>query len=196
MQTQLRVGVAFAATAATAVAGSVLDLSSQNWTLSSSNVTVAGHVPSHAHLDLLAAGVIGEPLYGTNDTETLWVQRSNWTYSTNLGDLYALPCLNHFVLFAPADECSTTEEDTATWLVFDGLDTFAYIELCDQPVGNADNQFRQWYFDVSTIVQSCNASEPTLSINFGSASKIVAAIAEHGDRVPPLPSSPPALGRN
>jgi beta-mannosidase len=77
--------------------------------------------------------------------------------------------------------------------VFDGLDTFAYIELCDQPVGNADNQFRQWYFDVSSIVQSCNASEPTLSVNFGSASKIVAAISEHGDRVSPLPSSPPPL---
>jgi beta-mannosidase len=99
MLVQLLAGAAVAAIAAPAAASSVIDLSSQNWTLSSNNVTVAGHVPSHAHLDLLAAGVIGEPLYGTNDTELLWVQRLNWTYSTSLGDLYVQPRVCH--IFSP-----------------------------------------------------------------------------------------------
>lgn len=40
----------------------VLDLSGDGWTVSSKalNISVPGRVPSHAHLDLLAANVIGE----------------------------------------------------------------------------------------------------------------------------------------
>lgn len=45
-----------------ALGQNVIDLSGDGWTVSSSalNISVPGHVPSHAHLDLLAAGVIGE----------------------------------------------------------------------------------------------------------------------------------------
>jgi beta-mannosidase len=40
----------------------VLDLSGEGWTVSSKalNITVPGRVPSQAHLDLLAANIIGE----------------------------------------------------------------------------------------------------------------------------------------
>lgn len=40
-----------------------IDLSSQNWTLSNKayNISVAGRVPSHVHLDLQAAQVIDDP---------------------------------------------------------------------------------------------------------------------------------------
>jgi beta-mannosidase len=40
----------------------VLDLSGYGWTVSSKalNITVPGRVPSQAHLDLLAANIIGE----------------------------------------------------------------------------------------------------------------------------------------
>lgn len=40
----------------------VLDLSGDGWTVSSEalNISVPGHLPSQAHLDLLAAKVIGE----------------------------------------------------------------------------------------------------------------------------------------
>lgn len=65
--------------------------------------------------------------------------------------------------------------------MFDGIDTFASIELCGQFVANVDNQFRQWYFDVTDVVKSCK-HDPELSLNFGSASKIVKEIARHGDR--------------
>ena len=39
----------------------VLDLSGDAWIASSKalNISVPGHLPSHVHLDLLAAGVIG-----------------------------------------------------------------------------------------------------------------------------------------
>lgn len=46
----------------TTLGQNVLDLSGDGWTVSSKtlNVSVPGRVPSQAHLDLLAANVIGE----------------------------------------------------------------------------------------------------------------------------------------
>ena len=46
----------------------VFSLSGLNWTLKNSNGSIAipGAVPSQAHLDLLRAGIIDEPLLGTN----------------------------------------------------------------------------------------------------------------------------------
>lgn len=65
----------------------------------------------------------------------------------------------------------------STWLVFDGLDTFATISFCGQQIASTDNQFRQYAFDVSTALGSCKG-DPVLSINFGSAPNIVDAIAQ------------------
>jgi beta-mannosidase len=44
------------------LAQNVIDLSGDGWTVSSDalNISVPGRVPSQAHLDLFAAGVIGE----------------------------------------------------------------------------------------------------------------------------------------
>jgi beta-mannosidase len=42
----------------------VLDLSNQQWTLTSPNfpnISVPGKVPSHAHVDLYAANIINDP---------------------------------------------------------------------------------------------------------------------------------------
>lgn len=64
----------------------------------------------------------------------------------------------------------------STWLLFNGLDTFTSIEVCGQHVASTNNQFRQYYFDVSDILSSCS-STPLLSINFGSAVNISADIA-------------------
>lgn len=45
-----------------ALAQTVIDLSGDGWTVSSNalNISIPGRVPSQAHLDLFAAGVIGE----------------------------------------------------------------------------------------------------------------------------------------
>ena len=50
------------------VYGEVRSLSSLHWTLKNQNGSIAipAQVPSQAHLDLLRAGVIDEPLLGTN----------------------------------------------------------------------------------------------------------------------------------
>lgn len=67
------------------------------------------------------------------------------------------------------------ENSSSTWLIFNGLDTFASIELCGQHVAATNNQFRQYYFEVSAIIELC--SNPILSINFGSATVIANATA-------------------
>lgn len=64
-----------------------LSLNGTSWTVSnpSGNGNVSSTpatVPGQVHLDLLAAGVIGDPYKGENDLELLWVGYDNWTYST------------------------------------------------------------------------------------------------------------------
>lgn len=66
--------------------------------------------------------------------------------------------------------------DSYTYLLFQGLDTFTSIELCGQHVASTNNQFRQYYFDVTQILLHCS-SLPSLSINFGSAPLIAQQIA-------------------
>nr|Q9UUZ3.1 RecName: Full=Beta-mannosidase A; AltName: Full=Mannanase A; Short=Mannase A; Flags: Precursor [Aspergillus niger]CAB63902.1 beta-mannosidase [Aspergillus niger] len=89
----------------------IRDLSSEKWTLSSRalNRTVPAQFPSQVHLDLLRAGVIGE-YHGLNDFNLRWIAAANWTYTSQpikgLLDNYG-----------------------STWLVFDGLDTFATISI-------------------------------------------------------------------
>lgn len=137
----------------------VTDLSSYEWILSSipPNITVPAAWPSYAHLDLYAAGAIPEPDYGLNDFELRWVWRQNWTYSTDLTGL-------------------KTHTGLYSYLLFEGLDTFTSIELCGQHVASTNNQFRQYYFDITAILAKCPGSA-SLSINFGSAPQIAEAIA-------------------
>ncbi|CAG8014878.1 unnamed protein product [Penicillium nalgiovense] len=136
----------------------VLDLSGDGWTVSSKalNISVPGRVPSQAHLDLLAANIIGD-YYELNDFNLRWIADNNWTYTSN-----------------PIDELLSNSK--SSWLVFNGLDTFTTVEFCGQYIGTTDNQFRQYIFDISNALKHCNG--PTsVSLEFGSAIKIANAIA-------------------
>jgi len=144
---------------ALASAKHVIHLSDNDWTLSNKalNITVPGSLPSQAHLDLFAAGVIGDPYYDLNDFNLRWVVWHNWTYSSVLHGL--------------------SGNSSSTWLQFNGLDTFADISLCGYHVASTNNQFRQWWFNVSDILGTCDEEEPTLSLNFGSAPLVANNIA-------------------
>lgn len=105
---------------------------------------------------MFKANVIGDPYYGLNDFNLRWIAWANWTYSTTI---------------------SANKKVFSSWLLFNGLDTFADIELCGKHIASTSNQFRQYYFDVSQVVQTCE-EQLTLSINFGSAAEIAKRIAE------------------
>ncbi|KAK7735533.1 hypothetical protein SLS53_007446 [Cytospora paraplurivora] len=123
---------------ATLASSHAIDLSTQKWTLSNTpyNISVPGKVPSHVHLDLQASQVIGDPYYGLNDFNLRWIAWADWNYTTTISGL------RH-------------NNNTTTYLLFDGLDTFADIYLCGQKIASTDNQFRQWSFDVSAALSSC-----------------------------------------
>ncbi|KAK3326011.1 glycoside hydrolase family 2 protein [Apodospora peruviana] len=140
-------------------ASHLLDLSSQRWTLSSSalNISVRGSVPSHVQLDLFKAQVIGDPYYGLNDHNLRWVAWNDWNYTATIHGL--------------------------TFLLFNGLDTFANISFCGQHVAYTDNQFRQYFFNVTDIFLSCeDAAIPELRILFPSAPATAIAIANEPDQ--------------
>ncbi|KAL5429282.1 hypothetical protein PMIN06_012743 [Paraphaeosphaeria minitans] len=142
--------LAAASMVSVAVGQQVLNLSTIDWTLTSPNfsyISVPGMVPSQVHLDLREAQVIGDPLYALNEFNLRWIAYSNWTYTSAPLDLH--------------------KNASSTWLVFNGLDTFTSIDFCGEHVAATNNQFRQYYFDVSALLQSCDS--PILSINFGSA---------------------------
>ena len=157
----LRAIAVFTAACLPLVSSQVTSLVGNGWTLSNPdlNISVPAHLPSQAHLDLYANQVIGNPYYNLNDFNLRWVAWANWTYtSTPIAGL--------------------SSNASSTWLRFDGLDTFTSISFCGQHVASTNNQFRQYWFDVSSILANCSSdSDRVLSINFGSAPKIADAIA-------------------
>ncbi|KAK5116350.1 hypothetical protein LTR62_007897 [Meristemomyces frigidus] len=142
-----------------ACAQNVVSLKGDGWTLSNPalNISVPAHLPSQAHLDLFANQVIGDPYYGLNDFNLRWVVWANWTYTS--------------------DPISGLSPSISTWLLFNGLDTFATIEFCGQHVANTNNQFRQYWFNVSSILSTCAEADRQISLNFGSAPLIANDIA-------------------
>ncbi|KAJ7347940.1 glycoside hydrolase family 2 protein [Mycena albidolilacea] len=165
----MRWSLAFSAFVASGSAQLVTDLTGSGWTLRSQNgsISIPASVPSQQYIDLYKAHVIGDPLYGLNNTEQSWVPLQNWTYTSRaLTDLQLTGALS------------------STYLVFQGLDTFAHITLCNQVVGDTDNMFRQYIFDVSSILHSCGHTTPQLSINFGSAVNITHALSAGPDADP------------
>lgn len=139
------------------IASNVLDLSNQTWTLQSQpyNISVAGRVPSHVHLDLFDSQVIGDPYYGLNDFDLRWVAWADWNYTSKVAGL----------------ESVGQGTNASTYLLFNGLDTIADIWLCGEAVASTNNQFRQYFFDVSDILASCpsDTTAPELSVQFFSA---------------------------
>ena len=53
------------------------------------------------------------------------------------------------------------------------------MTLCDEFVGNTDNQYLQYVFDVSEIIRKCHR-QPVLKLNFGSAIKIALELSQTG----------------
>ncbi|MFF8452361.1 glycoside hydrolase family 2 protein [Streptomyces leeuwenhoekii] len=135
----------------------------EGWSLRHGEDVLEATVPGCVHTDLLTAGAIPDPFLGRNETEVAWVGRRAWTYVRHLGH-------------------DSAHERTD--LVFDGLDTAAYITLGGRPVGTTRNMHRRYRFDVT-------GRTGELEVRFASAYDEAAAVrAVTGDRpnVYPEPS--------
>ena len=122
-----------------------------------------GAVPGGVHTDLMAAGRISDPFVGDEELRVQWVAERDWEYRREF----------RVEAGVAAEECAA--------LVFDGLDTLAEVRLNGEPLGNADNMFRTWRWEVSGKLRS---GSNELSVIFRSAAQRGAELDErrHLDR--------------
>ncbi|WMX13542.1 glycosyl hydrolase 2 galactose-binding domain-containing protein [Aureispira sp. CCB-E] len=83
-------------------------------------------IPSVVQLDLLNAGLIEDPFYGTNETEIGWIEWEDWEYQKDF------------------EVSETLLQQDVIELVFEGLDTYAEVWINGQTVLKSDNMFRTW----------------------------------------------------
>ncbi len=137
-----------------------VDLNGGQWEVWSPNApdyvpeTLSAQVPGCIHLDLLANDKIQDPFYRDNEDYLHWIGESDWTYQRS---------------FEVSKEVLSSER---ILLRCEGLDTFATITVNDQYVGETDNMFRTYEFDVKPLLQP---GENTLQIAFNSVMPYIRA---------------------
>jgi hypothetical protein len=104
-------------------------------------------VPGCVHMDLLRAGAIEDPFYRDNELRAKWVGEADWIYSRRFQVGEDLLARDRILL-----RCH-------------GLDTFAAVTINGRPVGEADNMFRLWEFDIKPLLRR---GENRISIRFNS----------------------------
>ncbi len=116
-------------------------------------------VPGGVHTDLLALGRIPDPFVGDNEKRVMWVAEADWEYRRAFS--------------APADVL----KEAQIFLVCDGLDTIAEVSLNGALLGKAENMFRQYRWDVKSLLKPKNN---VIQIKFPSTVRFAQALqAEH-----------------
>lgn len=93
-------------------------------------------VPGSVHTDLLTSGLIPDPFVADHEKDVQWVAEQDWEYRL------------HF-------DCSTDLfAAERIYLVCDGLDTLATVTLNGRLLGRTENMFRQYRWDVSSVLSS------------------------------------------
>lgn len=119
-------------------------------------------VPGTIHTDLINNNLIDDPFYADNEIKLQNINECNWVYQTEF----------NFV----------KSSDHKINLVFEGLDTISEIFLNDVKLGDTDNMFLCYRYDVTNILKIGNNK---LKVIFYSAVKY-ASQQEKTDREYPL----------
>jgi len=104
-------------------------------------------IPGGVHTDLLALGRIPDPFVADNELRVRWVAERDWEYE---------------VLFQVTPEMQAHEH---VFLVCDGLDTLSDVTFNGTLLGQTDNMFRQYRWDVASLLVE---GENTLRVLFRS----------------------------
>uniref|UniRef100_A0A9L0KBQ8 beta-mannosidase n=1 Tax=Equus asinus TaxID=9793 RepID=A0A9L0KBQ8_EQUAS len=113
------------------------------WRIRSGNgsLELPGDVPGCVHTALLQQNLIQDPYYRFNDLNYRWISLDNWTYSKE----FKIPF------------------DISKWqkvnLIFEGVDTVTKVLLNDVTIGETDNMFKRYSFDVTSVVRDVNSIE-------------------------------------
>ena len=111
-----------------------------NWKFKNtkSNVWLDAKVPGTVHTDLLDNNIIPNPFFGANETKVKWVENEDWEYVTYF------------------DFSKTILSNQQIELIFEGLDTYAFVTLNDSLILQSDNMFREYKLDVKNILKENN----------------------------------------
>ncbi|MEM1210713.1 MAG: glycoside hydrolase family 2 protein [Planctomycetota bacterium] len=110
--------------------------------------SIPATVPGCVYTDLLAEGKIADPLYRLNEHEVQWVAQKDWIYRRSFDVDQDLIGQDRVIL-----RC-------------EGLDTLATLKVNGRQVGQADNMFRTWEYEVGHLL---NAGSNEIEIRFDSS---------------------------
>ncbi|MGL5683793.1 MAG: beta-mannosidase [Marinifilaceae bacterium] len=88
-------------------------------------------VPGTVHTDLMDNKLIEDPFYRDNEEKVQWVDKVNWEYRSS---------------FTASKELLAQQNQE---LIFHGLDTWCEVFLNDELLGETNNMFRTWTFNVT-----------------------------------------------
>ncbi|MCJ7534689.1 MAG: glycoside hydrolase family 2 protein, partial [Anaerolineales bacterium] len=108
-------------------------------------VWLPASVPGGVHTDLLALGHIPDPFADDNEQRVQWVAESDWIYR------YGFSC---------SPELLAQEK---IFLICEGLDTLATVVLNGHELGQTDNMFRRYEWEVKSFLDSKGANELTIT---------------------------------
>ena len=95
-------------------------------------------VPGDVHLDLMEAGIIADPFYGTDCDHCLWIEEKDWWYRTT----FSFP------------ELAQLKKTERIVLLFQGLDTFAAIYLNGKKIASHQNMFTPLKVDITEKIRN------------------------------------------
>ena len=113
---------------------------------------ISATVPGSVYADLLAAKKMEDPFWRDNELKALPLMEYDYVYERTF------------------ELCEGTARANNLILRCDGLDTIAEVSLNGKPIGNADNMYRTWDFDIKGIAKE---GENTISILFRSPTKYI-----------------------
>jgi beta-mannosidase len=115
--------------------------------------------PLTAHTNLMDNKLIPDPFKGCNEREVQWVNENEWWYRKEIELTQEL-----------------IEKDVIE-LYFGGLDTFATIWMNDIKVGEANNMFTPWRFNIKNAAKAGNN---VIAIRFKPVYKVASELeAQH-----------------
>ncbi|HEY4300263.1 MAG TPA: glycoside hydrolase family 2 protein [Candidatus Didemnitutus sp.] len=131
-------------------------LSSATWQFRQAGTKswLPAHVPGCVHTDLVAAGKIPDPFFGTNELDLQWIEERDWEYRG--------------VFTVPAGLLAGETVE----LVADGLDTVATVTLNGTEIARTENMFVGYRWAVKEYLRP---GKNEIRIRFDSAMKYIRA---------------------
>jgi len=96
---------------------------------------LTGRVPGEIYGDLLREKKIPDPFYRDNEESLQWIGMTDWIYSRT---------------FEVSESMASRKKIV---LCFEGLDTLAVVFLNGEKIGDADNMFRTWEWDIRKFLK-------------------------------------------